>query len=230
MTPPRALLGVGTAVAVTFALAGTPTIASNWGQRNWCGPRDTSPSSNRYVHTRSRSRKARIYTVYDDVRACLFSVGRSWSLTPATHGDAWSGGSEEADLFVFSGPLVAYNYDAATPVDCEERVRVLDLRTGRLRRSLVTGKLHPIPNPPDDYFPPCAVYPRRIVVKRSASVAWIGLDNSDYSAPLYEVYRVDSRGRVNLDNGTAIDPKSLRRRGSTIYWTNAGVVKSAALH
>jgi hypothetical protein len=141
-----------------------------------------------------------------------------------------STGSETANLFALSGPLVAYAYEAGNGADeCTERVRVLDLQSGRMLRSLVTGKLHPISNPPDGYVAPCAVYPTRIVLKRNTSVAWIGLDNSNYWSPFYEVYRVDARGRKNLDNGTKIDGNSLELHGSTITWTNDGVLKSASL-
>jgi hypothetical protein len=70
-----------------------------------------------------------------------------------------------------------------------------------------------------------------LIVRRSGAVAWIAsvgsIVNSEMSV---EVHRLDRGGRsVLLDRGAKIDPKSLRLRGSTLTWTNAGVTRSSTL-
>lgn len=125
---------------------------------------------------------------------------------------------------------MGYAYDHTFGEDCKVRVRVLDLKTGRLRRSLRPGRLH-YPNAENSLDPPpCSTYPERIVMKRNASVAWVATQLRTSQPSWYKVIRVDSRGRKLLDSGPAIDPRSLHRRGDVITWTGDGRRHSARLH
>ncbi len=72
----------------------------------------------------------------------------------------------------------------------------------------------------------------RIVVTADGAVAWSATSSRRGARTAVEVRR-RRRGTTNqavlLDSGAAIDPDSLRRRGRTITWTNAGVRRSARL-
>lgn len=69
-----------------------------------------------------------------------------------------------------------------------------------------------------------------LIVRRSGAVAWIAsvgsIINSETSV---EVHKLDRGDSVLLDRGRKIDPKSLRLRGSTLTWTDAGATRSSTL-
>ncbi|MFL5894499.1 MAG: hypothetical protein ACJ76Z_05230 [Thermoleophilaceae bacterium] len=54
------------------------------------------------------------------------------------------------------------------------------------------------------------------------------LVDPDFSSD-FAIYRVGVRGKTLLDRGSAIDPESLSLEGSTLYWVDGGVRRSAAL-
>ncbi len=69
-----------------------------------------------------------------------------------------------------------------------------------------------------------------IVVKRDASVAWIGSEHSIIrQGSRIEVDRAQHGTRVLLDSGAGIVGSSLRLRGSTLTWRHASGTQSAAL-
>jgi hypothetical protein len=178
--------------------------------------------------TVAKSTHARVWQTLEPatVGGCLFRVGRSW---PLGTGDCAPYECEWFWSVVFAGRLVGYSYNHVQGDDrCRYRVRVIDLKTGELRRSLVPGKLYSHTPAQPGGPPPCGVAALRVVLKLDGAVAWIGGDGST-DPVTYQVHRVDSRGRANLDTGPAIDPKSLRRHRSAITWTNGGVVRSARL-
>jgi hypothetical protein len=211
-------------LAITFSAAawgsGSQT-AEHREQR--CGPHGQN------AFTLKRSHRARVLDHHGDVEACLFSVRRVWSLTPVLRGDWSSADTEIAFAFRFSGPVVAYGYDHTFDDDCKRRVRVMDLRTGKVMRSTVPGKRH-YRRPEFADPPPCDPSPKRIVVKHNGAVAWASVELRSDRPSWHQVYRWDGRGRELLDEGPEVAPGSLRRRGSRVTWRAAGRIRSASLH
>jgi hypothetical protein len=73
-----------------------------------------------------------------------------------------------------------------------------------------------------------------LVVKGDGAVAWIATAGSIIGEQVQEteVHSADARGVVLLSSGqpsAAIDPASLRLRGSTVMWAQAGRSRSATL-
>jgi len=70
-----------------------------------------------------------------------------------------------------------------------------------------------------------------IVVRSDGAVAWVAKAGSIISRrPAdVEVNRTDTRGRLLLDSGAGIDPKSLRLHDSTVSWRHGSATHSATL-
>jgi hypothetical protein len=115
--------------------------------------------------------------------------------------------------FVVNGRFVAYD-EVFCDRDAACRgpgIQVLDARTGRKRssartpsrRELITG----------------------LVLARDGSVAWVRprIDTQ------VDVMKLDPSGEVLLDSGTDIDRDSLALGSHTVYWTRAGVPRSAPI-
>lgn len=75
-----------------------------------------------------------------------------------------------------------------------------------------------------------AVVGKNLVLKADGAVGWIVVTNQ-LTPPVvgYEVHAVDASGSKLLDSGARIDPSSLALGGSSLYWTDAGQVRSARL-
>jgi len=222
----------GRALAVVPVMAAATALVPTLAPASLHGRPRCGPPNHGHVYTLVRSHRARVFSDHGDVRGCLHGHRHSWSLTPRLHGDWTSSDTESFAKLVFSQRLVGYLYFYwhAEQEVCFARVRVLDLKTGRLRRSLLPGKRH-YPGADGPYGrPPCGPNPERIVMKRNASIAWLTVERRSTEPTWFRVIRVDSRGRKTLDEGTAIDAESLRRRGSTITWRSGGVRRSARLH
>jgi hypothetical protein len=67
-------------------------------------------------------------------------------------------------------------------------------------------------------------------VRADGAVAWIGVARSIIRhTSQVEVDRADRRGRSTLDTGSGVAPASLRLRGFTLSWRDAGAARTASL-
>lgn len=209
----RALLAV--AGLATLALVGAPSEATHG-----CKLRGAK------VLTRSKHavvfKKSRRSSDPADTYGCLFRVGTIHGL-----GDqADASGEVVIQRAKLGGRYVAYELDRTGGVsEGEDRVRLLDLRTGRTkvdepatRRAVSNGV-------------------ESFVLKRNGSVAWIGRDSDPLgqSPSNFEVHAVadgEGTGNQTLDSGQNIDANSLALSGDRrrLLWTNRGKRTSAPLH
>ena len=169
--------------------------------RSDCYPRGTKTaeaSKDARVYTRGRSDNLRVY-------ACLYSTGRSRPLGTNESGEFGP------DSETIAGRYVAYVYfDGPTREDkSQTQVRVIDLKTGRIRRSSDRG--------PGGGF-------GGLVVNRTGATAWIWARGSGT-----EVRKIDADGEGIVDTGPA-DGGSLALAGSRLYWTRDGSPMTALLH
>jgi hypothetical protein len=174
--------------------------------------------------TMAAGRHARIYTLpgsHGQTRTygCLFSTGRSWSLSPKsrfTHLDP--------ETLVLRAPWVAYSETTSAVDNAVAAVFVRNLRTGLITQSYpaVTEVSGP------ENFSSVA----RIALKRNGSVGWVGEENSITAGGLVlrQVEIGDSRGFLLAGQGAGIDPESLQLHGSTLNWTDSGTARSTPLH
>jgi hypothetical protein len=158
--------------------------------------------------TVARSVEARLYTRSrgDDHRlvGCLFRTGKRRLL------DSWydcgcSIGDELPPQVWLSGRSAAVNRWSCSPVDpmapCSGRLRVIDVRSGRVRHGADTGAAL-----------------SALLVKPNGSVAFLLGER---------LTRIDSSGTAVLDEGPGIDPLSLAASRNRLYWMRGGAPQSA---
>lgn len=155
---------------------------------------------------------------------CLKSRGRRVAL--GSYSDASyfeKGGQRNATL---GGRFVAFEDFRLGQDGSFYLVRVIDLRTGRLIKSLPTGPVSPNN---DSIKQAVGLGPTtRVRVRATGAVAWIARD--PYVTPTrYEVRRGADGGSVQLDEGTAIRGSSLALNGKTLTWSNGSNRRSAPL-
>jgi hypothetical protein len=114
-----------------------------------------------------------------------------------------------------AGPMVAFEERAS------ERVAALNLRTGRFVARVSTAGPRPM-------------RALQIVLKNDGAFAWdvaAGFGYTGLPAPL-EIRAVDAAGNRRVAYGLSgeIEPTSLARAGSTLYWTQGGAARSATLN
>lgn len=180
------------------------------------------------------------HTVLQNDRARLFRVKRSSANGPYRRLYGCLNGSprqralddpnpevepETAVQLALAGRYAARSLESFDPNQTERytRVAVTNLRSGRTRSADATA---PSSGPSD-------VTVTSLVVAPSGSDAWIG---ANLGAPVankdvYEVWRQAGTEAVQLDAGSGVDPASLAlsQDGRTIYWTDSGAPRSAAL-
>jgi hypothetical protein len=76
-----------------------------------------------------------------------------------------------------------------------------------------------------------AVTQQALVLKPDGAVAWVTEATKKLPShrTYYELHALDSSGSRRLAAGSALDPYSLRLRGSTLTWTRGGERRSATL-
>lgn len=105
---------------------------------------------------------------------------------------------------------------------CTGSVRVLDLRTGRTRRSST------LPSDPGNPFSG-ASEATDLEVTSAGSAAWIRPRRLATGIDL-QVFKLEEHdAAVLLDQGTGIEPRSLAVSGSTVYWTDGGEPRAAPI-
>lgn len=172
--------------------------------------------------------EAVLYRQQEHVFGCVPGL-RSYDLGPLRTGSAlFAPGAAGAPTL--AGSMVAFEESVAGPMvptiePAPGWIVVRDLRTGRFVTRAPRLGLGP--------------HALQIVVKSDGAVAWtIQLTEGLTGNPIqYEVRAVDASGdrsvAVGTNFGTSlgyIDPMSLALAGSTLYWTEGGAPRSAALH
>jgi hypothetical protein len=120
---------------------------------------------------------------------------------------------------VLIGRQVAYVYlpidTRRTQVNGAPRVRVMNLHTGRLARSVGL---------------PENTWVRDFDAVRPGAVAWVQSELDSPADPgSFRVFKLNNAGRTLLDSGGGIVNGSLAISEGTVYWTSGGLPRSAAL-
>ena len=170
-----------------------------------------------------RSRDVRIYTRENrGYFGCHYDRGRSYRL--GSFRDVGSPGFlGKSDHLRISAPYVGY--ETVQGRFSASFTQAINLRTGRLARSVYNGggTGSDVPLGVTD-----------VELSRSGAIAWILLiTDTDTDGTRGEV-RVGPRSlplrqATTIDRGPDVDPRSLVLRGTTLYWTNAGVRRSVTL-
>jgi hypothetical protein len=184
----------------------------------------TGPCSRLGSRTLLASAAGRVYRVHahsarQRTYVCDVRSGRSHYL-----GDrlTFSGGGTDFVVghYRLAGHYLGYSYDESGMEDYTT-VRVMDIRTGRLRHNadgitqLGTPDFNQKPGVTD------------LELRPSGDVAWIA--RNIYVQPMrLEVFKLDAQGRTLLDAKSQIDPNSLAISGKRIYWTTGAQVQGAA--
>jgi len=161
-----------------------------------------TPCAKRGDETITRNGVARVFEKDATRYACTYRRNRAYELF-------FGQGTFGYSLTRLAGFLVAQDND--------DQVRVLNLRTGRVRK--VPVQLG-------------AFGAADLVLKDNGSLAdirGVGRDPVRPHTSTLEVRRIDSRGSLILARGNDIDPDSLTLRNSYIRWRQAGVVRGATL-
>ena len=141
---------------------------------------------------------------YQRVYACFQRTGRTTAL-----------GTFQSDLGISNetaaGRFVAYQYLLCRGDCARSDVRVIDVKTGRVRRSSKAG--------------PGSAPMFGLVVNRRGSAAWA----RQYDDARFEVRALTAKGEMTLDSSRGIDPLSLAFAGSRLYWLRDGQASSAVL-
>jgi hypothetical protein len=140
------------------------------------------------------------------------------------------------------GSLVGYGRSSFTKRDEEYEIYVTDLSTGRARRSFPSAWRG------QQAKDICARtssscygdgWPTDLVLKANGAVAWIvethyateDRPSCGSKSPCFHVYKASAKSKMKLiDGGATIDPESLVRSGSKIYWRNGEQIRSAGLY
>jgi hypothetical protein len=206
----KACLGASVLVGLLVAVPAAST-----------GKAPSPACSERHSKTLLASDQARVYRVAglnsDElpttfIRGCRYSKNKAYTLSASSQ----TVGETVAQLRL-SGRFVGYMVEGCIKASpCGVEVRVVDLSTGKrtVQASAFQASGMPLFEVTD------------LELKSNGSVAWI----EKLAAGGYEVRKSDASGRnLLLDSGPDIDPSSLAASASIVYWTKAGVPRSAKL-
>lgn len=194
------IAALAAATAATAAAVLLLADESRSGSKSRCSFSGTTITANKtgVVYRRGSARE---YDAY----VCVFSSARTRAL----------GSFDEIGAGVYgfrlAGRFLAYDHLDCLRESCDGEVRVLDLGTGKTRKSAPTQ--------------PGGGLATDLELTSTGAVAWIRA----VTGPGTELKAMDRAGERVLDSGSEIDRASLAVSGSTLYWTRAGAPKSAAL-
>jgi hypothetical protein len=193
------VVGVAAATAASSTVAGAGETSSRASASSRCATQGTTIAANAGVRVyRIGPRDG--YTAY----ACALRSGRRVALGPF---DADQGG---ARAFRLAGRYVAYE-EYTCDRRCGGRIVVFDALRRRVARAIPT--------------PSFALAVTDLEVTPRGSVSWIRQIAATQTER--EVRRADASGEAPLDRGPDIEPGSLARSSSRVYWTKAGQPASA---
>jgi hypothetical protein len=178
----------------------------------------------RHSRTVRRSRDVRIFFRTRGpvgVSGCHYDRGRAYELKGYARDREAPGSLPSAESLRISGTFAGYEVRQGR--FSASRTQAINLRTGRLARDAYNGG-------GEQGDPALGV--TDLELSRTGSIAWI-LAIQDTEGLRGEV-RIGPRSlpltqATTIDRGPDIDPRSLVLRGSTLYWTNAGVRRSVTL-
>jgi hypothetical protein len=154
----------------------------------------------------------RVYTVglsdNQRVYGCLLSNGRNTLLGTSEAGDGVIRETVSGRFVAFENAVCGHHEG-----DClDAEVRVVDLETGRMRRSQGAGSQ--------------ASITREILVTSAGDVAWVRA----FTTGNFEVRKLTAGGETLVDSSPDVEPASLAIAGSHLYWTRAGTPMTSAVH
>jgi hypothetical protein len=213
----RAFLLPVALVACVF-LIGSAGASAHQRPPKSCGPKTAM--------TLRRDKRARVFQLPVEGRrrdqptyGCLFSTRHWWRLDRPR---GWS--SLNRETLVLQAPWVAYSITSMGIDSGGSGISVKNLRTGAETQTYGAVTLPPFRSP--ETFTSVA----KIVLQGDGDVAWIGREVSvGVEQPRLQVELGGPAGFSVLDEGPAIDPKSLTLSGSILTWSNAGVTHTAEL-
>lgn len=213
-----ALLASGSALAGTVALSDLPQAGGVYGtiRAPHCSLKGgRTLAANRHVRVFDGAVKRRALAL-----ACLRSSNRAYVI-----GDPRECQNSAAiDSAVVAGTYAAINVRTCSLTHSDSGIGLVDLRNGHVvfsSRALATASLESETD---------AI--RAMVVTPRGRVAWLALRRTGSTALTVEIRRRahgPDRQSVLLDSSADIDPRSLRRRGDRVYWTKAGIERSASM-
>jgi hypothetical protein len=192
--------------AVALAIAATALVAVS---ADAPARSRTRPPCKTAGRTIAADEQARVYRTSetdtgDKVFACLLKPKRTVYL------GAFDFEALGIRLVSLNGPSVGYEKVDCQHADCTGAIKVRNLRTGVLRRSIM---------------PPHSLVADRVLASRSGAVAWTRRTRPG----VVEVRALGARGERLLDSGPDVAPDSLALAGSTVYWKRGGQAYSASL-
>lgn len=122
-----------------------------------------------------------------------------------------------------AGRLVAYGAQISWKCVTTSDVKVLDLRTGRVRRTVAAGSFGGVSE--SDGCSSSGGEVTDLVLRGTGGVAFIAADGPGRT----EVVRADRFGFRVVARGAGIDRRSLTRSGSEIRWLDAGQPRTSRL-
>jgi hypothetical protein len=175
-----------------------------------CGPANAK--------TLASSAVARVYSLNQVVYGCSVQRGRSLRLGHASRSITES----RVGPVAVAGDVAAYGLSRFGVDTVSSAVEVRRLTDGAVLHDLsAASSVGP------EFFQSVG----SVVVKTDGAVAWVGSASSIISRgrAVVQVRAADSSGERTLDSGRGIDSGSLRLRGSTLSWRDAGVTRHATL-
>jgi hypothetical protein len=132
------------------------------------------------------------------------------------------GAHQYVELATLGGRFAGYALRSMGVDTGASRVRVLDLRSGRVIDD--SAATSPVTRP--ESFTAATA----LVVNSRGHVAWVGSKRAiGVSRPTYEVRKIDSPAETLLDAGPDIGAQSLRLRGAQLSWTHGRGRRKARL-
>jgi hypothetical protein len=178
----------------------------------------------RHSHTVLETGYARVYRRYGLAYGCLFSRGKKVTLGSYSQPDDLVSNHGQRN-FAAAGRYVAFEDYTVGQSGARYLIKTVDLKTGRLRFSVPDGRL---PSSVQDGESHGLGPTTDVVLRATGGTAWITKD-AYASETRYEVHKRDADGSALLDQGSQVEPGSLRLQASTLAWTSAGVRRSATL-
>ena len=173
------------------------------------------------ARTVAANRHVRVFRARGEVFGCRRTANRAYEIG---HGSGECQNNDLIDSAVVAGNLAALNVRTCGLYGSSSTVKLVNLRDGRGRFASA-----PLSTPGSE-----AGYDaiRGMTVTPGGGLAWLGVRVARGAVVAAEVRRRRpgfADRSVVLDSGVAIDPRSLRRRGSRVQWRNAGAARSAAI-